>query len=410
MSKALALAAGGCNLVEISPTTGTVQAQTFGGDAASTSLANTTDSIVYSASALTLPATTDILPTNDSDSDIGATGTRWQGAFIDKITTEEIEDTLGSLVFDSIHGTAATMSFDNSGAGNLTSSFGGDDGTDDPTNFFGTVTVGSGSNPHDLVVHGVATFNQDIIVLGTVSARNEENVNISDSNIWLNQDYTTAVGVTGGIAVNYLPTATTDTAAAGGFASTPTVNTVGGTTFAAGASVQVSGADNEANNGPVQVVTHAANVMTISGTPDHDFCKSAFEVDTGDTGAAFTQVNVSLIETDTGGDWRVGKGSTAAAITSSLTTLSTGNGRRAVTRSTSRSRTVRCWSPRRAATTSRSTTAPTTSCRPTMLGAQSTWVRLVLSVSTSRVRSRHRPTRPSTSERRSRPSVATSTS
>jgi len=63
----------------------------------------------------------------------------------------------------------------------------------------------------DLVVKGNLTVD-GVTITGTY-----EEVNISDNTLLLNYGYTTAAAQTGGLAVNYLPTATADTVAATGF-------------------------------------------------------------------------------------------------------------------------------------------------------------------------------------------------
>lgn len=150
----------------------------------------------------------------------------------------------------------------------------------------------------------------DLLVSGTTTSVNTEVVNVADNHLYLNAGYTTNSAETGGLVVNYLPTATGDTSTTGGFATTSTVNTTGAATFSAGDIIQISGAANEANNGIFEVLTHAANVLTIDTTPTEDFTQNAFTVDTGDTTAVITQVNVSIMRAGTDGIWETGSGNT----------------------------------------------------------------------------------------------------
>jgi hypothetical protein len=172
------------------------------------------------------------------------------------------------------------------------------------------------------------TIPGDLVVSGTTTSVDNENMQTQDNHIYLNKDYTTVSGQTGGLALNYLPTATTDTEAAGGFTAATTVATTGASGLATGggAFVQVSGAANPANDGIYEVATHAANVLTINSSPTHRFCNTAFTVDATGSTATFTIVNISVIQSDVTGDWQLGKADDATALTSSLSTIGAGAG------------------------------------------------------------------------------------
>lgn len=159
----------------------------------------------------------------------------------------------------------------------------------------------------------------NLLVSGTSTSVNSEIVNLADNHLYLNSGYATVAAQTGGLVVNYLPTATATTVAAGGFTAATTVATVGAATFSAGQIVQVSGATNPANNGIYQVVSHAANVLTISGAPTEDWLQSSFTVSAGAVGA-ITQINVSVLRANTAGDWQVAKGLTVPLSYSTLAT------------------------------------------------------------------------------------------
>jgi hypothetical protein len=194
------------------------------------------------------------------------------------------------------------------------------------------ITLGGGAQSPSIALGDSAstvTIQGDLVVNGTTTSIDTENLQTQDNHIYLNKDYTTAVGQTGGLALNYLPIAANATTSnTGGFATTTTVNTVGASGLATGggAFVQVSGSANPANDGVYQVVSHAANLLTISGSPTHRFCNSAFTVDTGDTTAVLTNINISVIQADTTGDWQLGKADDATALTSALSTIGAGAG------------------------------------------------------------------------------------
>jgi hypothetical protein len=180
-----------------------------------------------------------------------------------------------------------------------------------------------------LEVTGVATFSSDVVVSGnlivdgTTTAINSENVNVSDNHLFLNQGYTTASAQTGGLVVNYLPTATADTVATGGFTagvaatSNPTIATTGAATFAAGDLVMVAGANNDGNNGLFEVLSHSANVLTIKGigltATSVDFVQNQFTTDTTVAGSV-TKVGVSVLRAGTDGKWEIAYGNATGSL------------------------------------------------------------------------------------------------
>ena len=180
------------------------------------------------------------------------------------------------------------------------------------------INIGGGANSPPVTIGDSATTTTipgDLVVQGTTTSIDSEVVNIADNHLYLNKDYVTTVAQTGGLVVNYLPTSTNDTSASGGFDSTTTVNTTGASTFSAGDFIQFSGSDNAANDGLYEVLTHAANVLTIDSTPVHSFAQTALTVDTGDTTAVIRQVTVSALQAGTDGVWETGAGSTAGGLT-----------------------------------------------------------------------------------------------
>jgi hypothetical protein len=185
-----------------------------------------------------------------------------------------------------------------------------------------TLTVGAGMGVGDNLTLGGAgstvTVSGDLVVSGTTVSVDSEVVNIADNHLYLNKDYTTVAAQTGGLVVNYLPTATASTTDTGGFATTSTVNVVDGTAIAAGDFIQVSGAAIAANDGLYEVLSVAAggdpDIITIDTTPTHSFSQTAFTVDATDTTATITKVTVSAIQSGTDGIWETGAGSTVGAL------------------------------------------------------------------------------------------------
>jgi hypothetical protein len=173
----------------------------------------------------------------------------------------------------------------------------------------------------DVALTGGANLrvNGNLIVEGTTTTTQSETVNIADNHLYLNDGYTTAVAQSAGIVTNYLPTATTDTVAATGFVagvaatSNPTVNTTGAATFALGDLIQISGANEQANNGLFEVQAHAANVLTIKGVgtiaETVTFVQNQFVTDTL-VACAITKVTVSVMQAGTDGAWETGQGDT----------------------------------------------------------------------------------------------------
>lgn len=177
------------------------------------------------------------------------------------------------------------------------------------------ISMTGGSN---LVVSG------NLDVQGTITTVNSEVVNIADEFLLLSSNYTTAAARESGLVVNYLPTATVDTVAAGGFTagvagvSNPTVATTGAATFSAGDVVVITGADDEANNGLFEVNTHAASVLELRGigvtATTFTFFQNQLTTDATVAGD-ITQVNISVLQSGTDGIWEVGAGDNSASIT-----------------------------------------------------------------------------------------------
>jgi hypothetical protein len=163
----------------------------------------------------------------------------------------------------------------------------------------------------------------NLTVAGTKVTNEAETVLVADNHTYVNAGYTTAAAQTGGLIVNYLPTATVDsTTGAGVFTpginatSDPTVTTAAASVFSASDLVQISGSDNSGeNNGLYEVLSHSGNLLTIRSTADgitnqvEDFTDGQFIANAGDTGASITKVTVSVLRSGTDGIWESGFGS-----------------------------------------------------------------------------------------------------
>ncbi len=121
-----------------------------------------------------------------------------------------------------------------------------------------------------------------------------ETIRVNDNFMVLNADYVTASDQASGFTTVRSGTATSDTVAGAAFGSTTTVATTGAATFSATDFVQITDADNEANNGIFEVLTHAANVLTIRTASLEDGFQSAFVADSTVAGT-ITGVNVFVM-------------------------------------------------------------------------------------------------------------------
>lgn len=176
----------------------------------------------------------------------------------------------------------------------------------------------------------ITTVMGDLLVTGTTTTTRSEVVNIADSTLFLNDNYTTVAAQTGGLVVNYLPTSTTTTVAAGGFtnAANSTVATVGSATFTAGDVILITGATVLANNGLFCVLSHVSTTLTIygTGTPPPtvvDFVQNTFTTSAGAAGS-IRRINISIMRASLTGDWQIAKGANSGSIAYS-TLATTGN-------------------------------------------------------------------------------------
>lgn len=162
------------------------------------------------------------------------------------------------------------------------------------------------------------TIKGDLNVEGTTNTISSETLNVANNHILVNDGYTAANAKTGGLVVNYLPTATVDTGSAftAGVASTsnPTITTTGSGTFSAGSFILVSNSTN--NDGIYEVLSHTGTTLTIRGVgltaTVEDFTKN--QVVTGGGSFNITNINVSILRAGSDGKWEQAQGSASGLV------------------------------------------------------------------------------------------------
>lgn len=171
----------------------------------------------------------------------------------------------------------------------------------------------SGENTRVL---GSLIVDEDLIVSGTTTSVDTENVLVQDNHLYLNSGYETEAAQTGGLVVNNLPTGTNDSVAATGFTAGsgmtgPTVITSGSGTFAQNDIIQITGADDPSNNGLFEVEDHTGTTLEIRGVSGtaavEDFTQNQFVTDTTVSGT-IRKVTVSVLRAGTDGVWETASG------------------------------------------------------------------------------------------------------
>ena len=184
----------------------------------------------------------------------------------------------------------------------------------------------------DLVkITGDAQVTGNLVVEGTTTTTESEQVHIDANYLNNNSNYSTAVAQPGGLTVRYLPTATTTTqngAFVAGIASVsnPNVITSGSGTFAASDLIAIDTAADVDNNGIYEVLSHTGTLLVVKGIGltglTEPFPQNQFVAD-ATLGARLTKVNMSIIHANTSGDWDVGKGSSTPITFSTISTIAT---------------------------------------------------------------------------------------
>ena len=178
------------------------------------------------------------------------------------------------------------------------------------------LTAGAVNITNELTCSSDVVVGGNLTVEGTTTTVDSETVLLADNHMYINAGYTTAVAQTGGFFVNNLPTATVDTVSGSFVAgvaavSNPTVGTTGAATFSASDFVQFS---DDINNGVWEVLTHAANVLTVRGIGTtgtvEDWTQNQFVAGTG-LGGDITKVTIGAFRMGTDGIPEHASGSTS---------------------------------------------------------------------------------------------------
>lgn len=154
----------------------------------------------------------------------------------------------------------------------------------------------------------------NLVVDGTTTSVNTENLNVSDTYIYVNKNYTNASEKKTGLVANVLPT-NVSVSVSGSFVPSSGINNAQvlttGSVFSAGDIVQITGTSGSLNDGIYEVSTNVGNLLVIRGVGSvlqtEPFVQTDFVEGTGGT---VTKVNASVIRACAGGSWEIGYGST----------------------------------------------------------------------------------------------------
>jgi len=184
------------------------------------------------------------------------------------------------------------------------------------------VQVGTGVDTDDIIRGRDQSSNITFSVSGIGNVLAGGELKVGENHIEVNHGYTTVAEKHGGLIVNYLPTAITDTVngdftAGVAATSNPTVITTGSATFdevglpGVGLFIQISDAAESDNNGIFEVLSHVGTTLTIRGVGTDDilaeFTQRQFTTDVSTPAGTITAVNVSVMAAYTNGTWATGK-------------------------------------------------------------------------------------------------------
>jgi len=167
----------------------------------------------------------------------------------------------------------------------------------------------------------------NFLVDGTTTTINTDVVNVADNHFYMNDGYTAVSAQTGGLVVNYLPTAVTTAVAATGFvagtaATTDAlVNVTSSAAFTIGNFIQISGAADQTNDGLFEISAKPsgtqiaiAGIGAIARTAPNDFSQTDFVTDTTVQGT-ITEVNISVMRSGTDGIWETAAAGAVGSMT-----------------------------------------------------------------------------------------------
>jgi len=163
-------------------------------------------------------------------------------------------------------------------------------------------------------------------VTGTTTTVDSQNVLIQDNCIYLNNGYISTSAFPGCIVVNYLATANVSSVAVGGFTAGPgsgsgptveTDNTYSG--WVAGDIIQISGANNDTNNGLFEVESYSNPTLTIRGVGgtavSFGYFQDDFVTDVTVMGS-IRQIFISSISSGSDGAWEMSFGDSNSSTVS----------------------------------------------------------------------------------------------
>ena len=188
---------------------------------------------------------------------------------------------------------------------------------------------------NDALISGSLIISGNLTVQGTTTTVHSETVTIDDNNLYLNSNYTTAAAQTGGLTINYLPTANT-TVVSGAYVAgvpagaNPTVTAVAAapTPFVVGDLIQFGSSllPSTNNTGLYEVLSHIGSALVVRGIGStacvEDFTQNDFVAGASD-GARITKVNVSVMRAGTDGLWEMGLGAVTPVTFADVSTATT---------------------------------------------------------------------------------------
>lgn len=133
----------------------------------------------------------------------------------------------------------------------------------------GPITITPGTS-QPVTINSDTRVNGNLLVNGTTTTINTNQMLVTDNSISLNTGYTSTSTRSCGIVSNYSSTGVNTTVSSGGFTagvagvSNPNV-AVSADVFVSGDIIQVSGANKDANNGIFEVLSNVGGILTING-------------------------------------------------------------------------------------------------------------------------------------------------
>lgn len=169
----------------------------------------------------------------------------------------------------------------------------------------GPITITPGTS-QPVTINSDTRVNGNLLVNGTTTTINTNQMLVTDNSISLNTGYTSTSTRSCGIVSNYSSTGVNTTVSSGGFTagvagvSNPNV-AVSADVFVSGDIIQVSGANKDANNGIFEVLSNVGGILTINGVGisslTYDLFQSQFVTDATVAGVIH-KINTTCIFND----------------------------------------------------------------------------------------------------------------